>query len=44
MYLNKYVYIKLENPLKTWKAVRNIFRKPSIKINFFINSLSLIHI
>lgn len=38
MHLNKYVYIKLENPLKTWKEVRNIFRKPSIKINFFINS------
>lgn len=35
--IQDYIYIRLENPLKTWRKAKECFRKPSAKIHFFTN-------
>lgn len=34
-HFNKWIDICIENPLKTWKKVKQYFKKPKLSINFF---------
>ena len=35
--LKNYIYIKIKNPLRTWRKAKECFRKPHVKIHFFSN-------